>query len=299
MKLSMGSWVFSFGPYADHPVPFDDIARRLSTAGYEAIEICGFPPHITLDEFAAPEKSREKAAFLAGLNLEVSGYLADLSSVNPAVASHKQKYLDLFQANVGLAAALGSPSIRVDTVAAPNSVPDSEYREVLARVAALWREAAAIAAGRGLRVVWEFEPGFLFNKPSEVVAMHDAVGHPNFTILFDTSHAYMCSVAGARQHGHRETLHGGVVEFLKKLAGRIGHIHIIDSDGTLYAEETSTHRPFGEGRIDFRKLTPHLLALPGIEWWCLDLCFWAGAWELVDSSRAFVRALLANAMRAA
>jgi sugar phosphate isomerase/epimerase len=144
-------------------------------------------------------------------------------------------------------------------------------------------------------MVWEFEPGFLFNKPSEILSMHQQVGHPNFRILFDTTHAYMCSVIGLRQHGAREVLGGGVAEMLTRLDGRIGAIHVIDSDGTLYGEETSTHRPFGEGLIDFKALAPLLLAAPGIEWWCIDLSFWKGSWDLVESSRQFVLNLLRSA----
>jgi hypothetical protein len=32
--------------------------------------------------------------------------------------------------------------------------------------------------------------------------------------------------------------------------------------------------------------------VPNIQWWCIDMCFWAGSWELVESSIAFVRGLL-------
>ncbi|HVP48504.1 MAG TPA: TIM barrel protein, partial [Bryobacteraceae bacterium] len=154
--------------------------------------------------------------------------------------------------------------------------------------------AAGIAQEGGVRVVWEFEPGFAFNKPSEVLRLHQAVGHPNFFVLFDTSHAYMCSVTGARQHGAKEVLPGGVSEFLDKLRGRVGAIHLIDSDGTLHGDETSTHRPFGEGFVDFQALAPKLLDLPKIEWWCIDMCFWASSWELVEPSLRFVRNLLAT-----
>ncbi len=140
--------------------------------------------------------------------------------------------------------------------------------------------------------MWEFEPGFVFNKPSEVVTLHDRVNHPNFRVLLDTCHAYMCAVVGARQQDNRETLHGGIPEFLGMLKNRIGAIHVIDSDGTLYCDETSTHCPFGAGNIDFQALAPLLLAIPGIEWWCIDLCFWPGSWELVESSLGFVKNLL-------
>ena len=184
--------------------------------------------------------------------------------------------------------------MRVDTVAAPGSIPDAEYEQAFHRVAGLWGECAETARRSGVRLVWEFEPGFAFNKPGEVVRMHQEVRHPNFFLLFDTAHAYMCAVAGARQHAPKDILIGGVEEFLDKLQGRIGAVHIIDSDGTLYHEETSTHRPFGQGRIDFEKLAPKLLAIPNVDWWTVDLSFWTGAWELIGPSREFVAGLLAR-----
>ncbi len=291
IKISLGSWAFSFGPYADHPIGFERVARGLAEAGYDGIEVCGFPPHVTLERYAGASARAELARFLSDLGLGVSGYAADLTAANP-VAAPKQKYLDLFAKNCELCATIGSPAIRVDTVAGPDTIADNEYDAAFHRVAELWRAAAGVAAEHGIRMVWEFEPGFAFNKPSEVVAMHDQVGHPNFGVMFDTSHAYMCGVVGARQHGARETLPGGVAEFLSKLEGRIGAIHLIDSDGTLHNNETSTHRPFGEGRIHFQTLAPQLLGVPGIEWWCVDLCFWPESWELLESSRAFAARLI-------
>lgn len=292
MKISLGSWAFSFGPYADDPIPFDKTVRRLSEAGYDGIEICGFPPHVTLDKYPSAQSRKELVKFLRDNHLGVSGYAADFTSVNPVTEGNKQNYLDLFKRNVQMCVDIGSPSIRVDSIAAPGSIDDRDYRASFDRLADTWRDAAGIAQKAGILLVWEFEPGFAFNKPSEVLTMHQQVGHPNFKLLFDTSHAFMCAVIGARQHGPKEVLPGGVSEFLKKLEGRIGAIHLIDSDGTLHGDETSTHRPFGEGHIDFRALAPQLLAVPNIEWWCIDMCFWAGSWELVESSREFVVELL-------
>jgi sugar phosphate isomerase/epimerase len=197
---------------------------------------------------------------------------------------------------VELCADVASPLIRVDTVAAPGSISDSvndkDYLKAFDHLAGTWHEAASIAAEHGVLVAWEFEPGFIFNKPSEVLAMHSQVDHPNFKLLFDTCHAYMCGVVGARQYGARDVLPGGVKEFLEKLSGRIGAIHLIDSDGTLHGDETSTHRPFGEGLINFEDLAPRLLSVPNIDWWTVDMCFWAGSWELVGSSRRYVSKLL-------
>jgi sugar phosphate isomerase/epimerase len=292
VKISLGSWAFSFGPYASHPVPFDKIVERLAQAGYDGIELSGFPPHVALDDYPTKESRLELAKFIADHGLGISGYSADFSWVNPTVERHKQKYLDLFRRHVELCADMGSPIIRVDTVSAPGSLDGADYERAFDRLAATWHEAAAIAADSGVRVTWEFEPGFVFNKPSEVLAMHKLVDHPNFLIMFDTCHAYMCCVVAARQHGPKETLPGGVKEFLEKLAGRIGAIHLIDSDGTLHGDETSTHRPFGEGHIDFEGLVPRLLEVPNIDWWTIDMCFWAGSWELIGASRRFLAKLL-------
>lgn len=297
MKISLGSWAFSFGPFADNPVPFEKTVKRLSGAGYDGIEICGFPPHITLDRYPTKEARRDLVRFLKDHKLGVSGYAADFTSVNPVIEGSQQRYLDLFRRNVEMCVDIGSPSIRVDSIAAPGSIDDRDYNAAFHRLANVWRDAAGIAQKSGLRMVWEFEPGFSFNKPSEVLKMHQEVAHPNFWLLFDTSHAYMCAVVAARQHGAKDILLGGVEEFLEKLKGRIGAIHLIDSDGTLHADETSTHRPFGEGHIDFEHLAPKLLEAPNIEWWCIDMCFWAGSWELVESSLQFVKNLLsAHAM---
>jgi sugar phosphate isomerase/epimerase len=292
MRISLGSWAFCFGPYAHQPISFDKTAKRLSAAGYDGIEICGFAPHVTLDRYPTRGARRELVAFLEDLELGVSGYAPDLTEVNPVIAEKKRAYLELFRRNVEMCADIGSPVIRVDTVAGPDSIKDEDYRAAFDRVADTWAEAAEIALQSKVRIAWEFEPGFAFNKPSEIVALHKKIGHPNFTILFDTTHAYMCGVVGARQHGSKEIVRGGVVGFLNKIEGRIGHIHLIDSDGSLHNGETSVHRPFGEGSIDFGALAPRLLAVPGIDWWCVDLCYWPGSWELIEPSREFVANLL-------
>lgn len=294
MKISLGAWAFSFGPYAEHPIPFETVARRCSETGYNGIEICGFPPHVTLESFPTAASRKEVVRLLSDLGLGISGYSPDLSEINPVSPDNHASYLECFRRNIGMCADLGSPMIRVDSGAAPGSIPDQEYESAFHRTSALWSECAEIASASNVRLAWEFEPGFAFNKPGEVVRMHQEVRHPNFFVLFDTAHAWMCAVAGARQHEPKDVLIGGVPELLDKLQGRIGAVHIIDSDGTLYHGETSTHRPFGQGKIDFNRLAPRLLGLSNIDWWTIDLCFWPGAWEMVEPSRRFVADLLAR-----
>jgi sugar phosphate isomerase/epimerase len=292
IRISLGSWAFTYGPYELAPVSFSDTAIRLAEAGYDGIEIGGFEPHITLERYPDSHSRRELRRFLDDLNLGVSSYAADFGKTDPITPGNRQAYLHLFYRFIEMCVDLKAPSIRVDCVLTPGSIGSTEYDTAMHSLSDTWREAAAIADQSGIAVVWEFEPAFVFNKPSEVIKVVESVGHPNFRVMFDTSHAYMCGVVGARQMGERETLAGGVAEFLDRLKDKIGHIHLIDSDGTLYQEDTSTHAPFGVGYIDFNGLAPRLRALPGIDWWCIDLCFWPGAWELVDPSLKFVRNLL-------
>jgi sugar phosphate isomerase/epimerase len=99
----------------------------------------------------------------------------------------------------------------------------------------------------------------------------------------------MCAAIGANHQGEKELLAGGAYELLEKLKGKITHVHLIDSDGSLNEHNTSTHNPFGTGHLDFDKLAPALLnaGVPN-DWWCVDLCFWPHAWEVTAQSKKFL-----------
>ena len=201
MKVSLGSWAFTYGPHADHPLSFEATVERLARAGYDGVEITGFPPHVTLEDYPTFDSRQEIVRLLKEHNLGVSGYAADLASVNPTVPGNSQKYLDLFRENVQMCADIGSPSIRVDTGAAPGSIPDSEYNATMSRMADLWHTAADIGREKQIRVAWEFEPGFEFNKPSEVIKLHDEVAHLEFQAAvrhLPRAHEFGCRVASAR-----------------------------------------------------------------------------------------------------
>jgi sugar phosphate isomerase/epimerase len=292
MKISLGSWAFSFGPYADNPIPFSEVAERLSQAGYDGIEVCGFPPHISLEDYPTTASRQEVARRLDSLGLGVSGYNADLSAVSPVIEENRTRYLDEFRRNVEVCSDLGSPMIRVDTGTAPGSIRNTHFGDARRRIAEVWIDAAAIAQDAGVRVSWEFEPGFAVNRCSDILDLLETVDHPNFGVVFDTAHAYMSAVVGSRHRKEKEILPGGVDELLEKLRPRINHVHLDDSDGTLYGDETSTHRPLGEGKIDLKSLAPKLLKLDGIDWWCVDLCFCADSWNLIGPSLEHARNLL-------
>jgi len=291
-KISLGSWAFSFGPFANNPWPFDKVAKYCADSGYDGIELNGFRPHQHPDDYNTAEKCGEVKKQIEGLGLGISGYAPDFTEVPPTQVE-TESYLETVRKCLFFCQQLGIETLRVDTVSPPEELGDDAYEKRFAQLARTWRAAAEEAARAGVLVVWEFEPGFWLNKPSEVKRIAEAVASDNFKLLFDTSHAYMGAVVGARQTGRKETLPGGVAEYAELLGGTIGHLHLIDSDGTLHDDETSTHTPFGDGFIDFKAaLSPIKSVIGPMKWWTADYCFCAETETAAKDGVTFLRNLV-------
>jgi len=272
-KFSLGSWAFSFGPFENNPWSFSDFIKYTANAGYDGVEINGFHPHPHPDVYNTAEKCAELKNEISGLGLGISGYAPDFHDVPPAEVP-VENYLKVLKKCLTFCSHMDISILRVDTVSPPVEHSEDEYNKRFDHLVSTWYAAAEECKENDVVLVWEFEPGFWLNKPSEVKSLVEAVGHSHFKVLFDSSHSYMGAVIGARQTGEKETLPGGTAEYAKYLEGYIGHLHLIDSDGSLHDDETSTHTSFGQGYIDFKKL---LLALKSsienLEWWCFDFCF--------------------------
>jgi len=311
MKISIGSWAYTIGPWAAHPVPFDTVLEKLKALRFDGVELGAFPPHPNPGNpngpdsewpGAMPEKPQraELRARMKEIGLEFSGIAANLWGEKLINTDDPSKYIQEFRRNAEFAADLGIPAVRVDTVQPPAILREIDPRTAMERVVAAWKACCDIAADFGVDVVWEFEPGFAFNKPSEIVRIHDAVDKPNFGLLYDTCHGQMTGVVGARQEGEKEVF-ASQLEFIRMLDGRIRHIHLIDSDNTCHKDaagndETSAHPPFGLGVLDFDTLFPALLRAARLKhgWATIDLCFWPDAWEATASCKQRVDELVAR-----
>lgn len=296
-KLSIGSWAYIFNQ--EKPTnDFHQVLHKLSDLGYEGVELGSFGVHPT--PYSHPTKaSRQRLKKdVADHGLEFSGIAIDLWSFKkpgPSILDENPvPYMAAFLGFAVFASDLGIKTIRVDAVEPPNFLETSKMDPKLAvdRVIDVWDRCSKIAADYGMNLTWEFEPGFLFNKPSEIVRIVDGVrakGNTNFGVMFDTCHAHMCAAVGANQCGTKETLPGGEMELLEKLKGKITHVHLIDSDGTLNEHNTSTHNPFGTGKLNFDKLLPALnqAGVPN-DWWVVDLCFWPNAWDVTADSKRYL-----------
>jgi sugar phosphate isomerase/epimerase len=272
-KLALGSWAFSFGPFSNDPWPFSHVLKFIAEAGYDGVEINGFRPHPHPDDYDTAEKCKELVNEIEGYGLGISGYAPPFGDAPPAEVD-SETYLRAFRKSLIFCENCEIGTLRIDTVSLPKALPPAEYEASFQRLTKTWRLAAEEAARLDVRMVWEFEPGFWLNKPSEVRRVVETVDHENFKLLFDTSHAYMGAVIGARQVGEKELLSGGVAEYGQLLGTMVGHLHLIDSDGSLHNNETSTHVAFGQGKIDFTAaLTAIAPVISNLPWWCVDFCF--------------------------
>ncbi|MGC8780308.1 MAG: sugar phosphate isomerase/epimerase family protein [Anaerolineae bacterium] len=291
-KISVGTWAYIWGGYADKPIPLPTVVKRLAELKFDGIEFGAFDPHYGPADYTNREKRLEIKKMLDDHGLGISGIAGAFAGV-PALINPND-YLDQVKRQIEICLDMNIPKLRVDTNAPPTGIPGGlDYETCFWRYADVWHRAAEVCARHGIKLVWEFEPGFFLNKPGEVVRMCYAVDHPNFGVLFDSCHAYMCSVIGSRQLGEKETLPGGVVQFAHMLTGKIHHVHFIDSDGTLHDNETSTHAPFGKGVLDFPAIVKALQEAGYTdEWWPIDLCFWEGALEATPPTKAFMDELV-------
>ena len=291
-KLSISSWAFLFGQ--EQPTnDFHALVHKLMHLGYQGIELGSFAPHPTPESHDTKEKRQKLRKMVLDHRLEFSALAPDLWQHKLWSVENPAAYLSAFETNLGFAEDLGINIIRVDLVEPIATVQKTgiEPKVILERCVSAFDRCSKMAAARGINVCWEFDPGFPLNKPTEIVALIDAVrnlGNANFGALFDTCDAHLCASVGASQLGEKETLPGGALELLQKLQGKIMHLHLGDSDGTLQCD-TSRHVPLGAGQVDFDEIVPALqtCGVPD-DWWCIDLCFCSDLWSAVPESKRFL-----------
>ena len=300
-RISIGTWAYLFNQ--EQPTnDFHVILHKLQDLGYDGVELGSFGPHPSPASHPTKASRQKLKKEIADHGLALSGIAVDLWAFKTPGTSIVDEtpaaYLTAFLGWCVFASELDAKTIRVDTVIGPKFFEeDVEGKKIGAekgmdRLVSVWDKSSKIAADYGLNVCWEFEPGFAFNKTSEILKLVDGVrakGNPNFGVLYDTCHAHMVATVGANHSGTKEILPGGELELLEKLKGKITHIHLIDSDGSLNEHNTSTHNPFGTGKLDFDKLVPALqnCGVPH-DWWTVDLCFWPQAWEVTAHSKKYL-----------
>lgn len=289
MKVAQGTWCMAFG--------FEPIATLEQTMpviaafGYDGIELAGFFDHATIERFPDEASRRGLLGRLDALGLQPvtiapaphgEGLIATpwaLTDDARVVAAHRgwwREYLDF-------AALLGIGGMRIDPGTMGPLPYGTDYDRVWARTVEMYRWLADEGAKVGCTMLWEMESNQPFNKPSEIVKLLDDVDHPNCKLLYDTGHFHAACVVGHNQVRPPELI-GDQVELLRQLKGRIGHVHLCDTDGDIAVNLFGRKLGFGQGILDFDVLLPALVDAYDGEWWGMDAISmsanaWGDAWE--------------------
>ena len=287
-KVSIGSWAYIMGAFADNPILLPELFAKLNELGFDGISLGGFKPHAHPELYDTPEKRAGLKKLLEDNKLEVADFAADLWSVD--ALTQTKEWLALFDQNITFMSQMGFKTVRIDSGSPPVLPAGMSYEAAKDVVKESFVRCAKRAAEEGIDVVWEFEPGFIINEPKNILETVNDVNKSNFSVLLDTCHAHMSAVEGSRHIEEGCVLEDGVVEMCKMLRDKIGLVHVIDSDGTLNITDTSTHAPFGEGFLDFDVIIPSLLKDANYkgDWWAIDLCEWPDAWNATAQCKAFV-----------
>ena len=287
-KISRGSWCLGFG--LPQPATLEQVVKVLSAFGYDGIELAGFFDHATPERYPDKESRKELVDWIGSHELEIVGYAPGpygdfgkypwATGGDDAVAGYQKLFDDSLQFCVDC----GIPAMRVDPGDFGPLPRDADYGRAWDRVVTTFKDHAARGREMGVKMLWEYETGQIFVKPSEALKLLDDVGDPNLQLMYDVGHVQAGCVLGHNQVQPVERLEGGAVEFAQKLKGKIGHVHVCDSDSNTWQNAFGTHLGIGKGVIDFDELIPALADSYDGEWWSVDAIpmtpeSWADTWS--------------------
>jgi sugar phosphate isomerase/epimerase len=292
-RIALSTWTFVMPPYDEAPEDLESVLDRAAQLGYDGVEVGLFAPHPTAADLDTDAKRAEYRDAIESRGLGIAGVVADFAGC-PSILTNDDNsaFLAALDEQLEVCAGIGTDVLRLEITDPPQVMREVDHEVAHARLVETWMEAARHGEARGVRVGWEFEPGTPFNAPSEILRIADEVDHPWFGIIYDTTQGHNCTLGRGQIDDPPETLDGGQVELLRRLAGRITHVHLIDSDGTLAEERFSNHIPFGEGDVDWDAVMPELAAAGSRDdWWTVDVCFRADAWPVFAHGLPFLRGL--------
>ena len=189
------------GPYGENPIPFETVLATLQELKFDGLELGGFNGYPNPQNHPTPTTGPGSKASLRAMAWRSPASRRICGASICSIRATPSQYVASFKTNCDFAVDLGIKGIRVDTVQPPTLHREADYDDLLKRLVATWDRCIGYAGDQGLYVAWEFEPGFAFNKPSDIQRVLDKLQHDNFGVLYDTCHGQMVAVVGARQEG--------------------------------------------------------------------------------------------------
>jgi sugar phosphate isomerase/epimerase len=224
--------------FAHHPLT--DALRILADLGYRSVAL-------TLDYHALnpydadlPRQLSEVREPLHSLNLRAvietgARFLLDpIRKHQPTLISptpeERERRLDFLCRAVDIAAELGADAVSFWSGTARDDAPEAV---LMGRLASGCRKLCKYAAGRGVRLAFEPEPGMFIDTMSRFAELTNQVAHDSFGLTLDIGHLHCLDDLPIAGH-------------VKRWRDELWNVHIEDMCRGVHE-----HLMFGEGEIDF------------------------------------------------
>lgn len=217
MRLSACSYPFRH-------LPWPEALWRVRQAGFDKVDLLGRAPHLSLDPSECDPVAILEQATSLGLRIANLGTYVGKGFASPDAAVQEAE-LALLRRAVDLAALFGARSIRVS--------PGDDNPAHIAEIARWFRQGAAYAAEKGVRLAFETHGGGISGHPARCVELASLVDSPFFGVLYDP-----CNL-----------MHGGMDYrvALWTMRAHIAHVHLKDGAVT---REGFRIAPLGQGQLD-------------------------------------------------
>ncbi|WP_134698698.1 sugar phosphate isomerase/epimerase [Ammoniphilus sp. YIM 78166] len=228
--ISFNTWVYGSFPVWLPSYSLDEVITRLSSFGYDAIEIGCASPHAWPD-YLSKERRQEIYKLLQQKNLKVSAMLPAPGGgpgMNPSspLAEEREFTIRHYKDVVRLAHEWECPTV---IWVAGWVVHGLSQRDAWNYSAEGLADVARYAKELGVTMVVEPTPADsnLIETADDALLLSEQTGESNVKVMFDTFHAlYRNEVAS---------------DYVYRMADKLHHVHISDND----------RLPPGQGRCDF------------------------------------------------
>lgn len=222
-------------------LPLPEVIKLASEIGYEAVELMGRDPHLSVD--TTPQKAKELHSMIQGEGLATSCLATYTGGYSSKTDAECQQTFDEFKRFVELATILDCKLVRH----APGGPREGEADESNYQRAAEWMQKAAdFAAPAGVKVVMEIHDGGLIESAYGAKRLLDLIDRPNAGVIHDAGNMYISKADFGE-------------ESVEVLGDKLFHVHVKDelrvadlSDPSSFRvrEEFFAHRLLGEGGAD-------------------------------------------------
>ncbi|WP_047152260.1 sugar phosphate isomerase/epimerase family protein [Aneurinibacillus tyrosinisolvens] len=228
--ISFNTWPYSGFPVWVPSYPLDEVINRISSFGYDAIEIGCASPHAWPD-YLSKERRQEVLKLLKQKNLKVSAMLPAPGGgpgMNPSSPLREERAFTInhYKEVVRLAHEWECPTV---IWVAGWVVHGTAQKDAWNYSAEGLADVARYAKELGVTIVVEPTPADsnLIETADDALLLSEQTGESNVKVMFDTFHAlYRNEVAS---------------DYVYRMADKLHHVHIADSD----------RLPPGQGRCDF------------------------------------------------